>query len=116
MADVEPFLELVREVFGNEPEAINLWIRGQRSVSAVHKDHYEVRKTGEGLNWLRDCRGDTKHGMLMSYALCAVKKFCTDKISLFLGFVYFNLSDPVYGMLCLAPRIAFFVLLDSDVE
>ena len=106
MADVEPFLELAREAFGNDPEAVNLWIGDQRSVSAVHKDHYEVRNTVVELKWFHDCRGDTKHGMLISYALCALRNLCTDKISLFLEFV--NLSDPANGMLSLAPCIAFF--------
>ncbi|CAM9885504.1 unnamed protein product, partial [Scytosiphon promiscuus] len=39
--DVEPSLALAREAFGNEPDAVNLWIGDDRSVSAVHKDHYE---------------------------------------------------------------------------
>lgn len=43
MKDVEPFLALARETFGNEPDAVNLWIGDDRSLSAVHKDHYEVR-------------------------------------------------------------------------
>lgn len=42
MEDVEPFLALAREAFGNEPDAVNLWIGDERSLSAVHKDHYEV--------------------------------------------------------------------------
>lgn len=42
MADVEPFLHLAREAFGNEPDAVNLWIGDERSMSSVHKDHYEV--------------------------------------------------------------------------
>ncbi|CAN0008064.1 unnamed protein product, partial [Pylaiella littoralis] len=41
MEDVEPFLALAREAFGNEPDAVNLWIGDERSLSAVHKDHYE---------------------------------------------------------------------------
>ncbi|CAM9627582.1 unnamed protein product [Sphacelaria rigidula] len=41
MSDVEPFLELAREAFGNEPDAVNLWIGDDRSMSSVHKDHYE---------------------------------------------------------------------------
>lgn len=41
MADVEPFLHLAREAFGNEPDAVNLWIGDERSMSSVHKDHYE---------------------------------------------------------------------------
>eukprot|EP00903_Cladosiphon_okamuranus_P016618 g15329.t2 len=41
MEDVEPFLALAGEAFGNEPDAVNLWIGDDRSVSAVHKDHYE---------------------------------------------------------------------------
>ena len=43
MKDVEPFLALARETFGNETDAVNLWIGDYRSLSAVHKDHYEVR-------------------------------------------------------------------------
>lgn len=43
MEKVEPFLELARKAFRNEPDAVNLWIGDERSVSAVHKDHYEVR-------------------------------------------------------------------------
>merc|ERR1719221_2224372 len=27
--------------FGNEPEAVNLWIGDERAVSSCHKDHYE---------------------------------------------------------------------------
>lgn len=42
MAEVEPCLEVAREAFGNEPDAVNLWIGDDRAVSAVHKDHYEV--------------------------------------------------------------------------
>lgn len=42
MEDVEPFLEVAREAFGNEPDAVNLWIGDERSKSSVHKDHYEV--------------------------------------------------------------------------
>ncbi|CAM9165656.1 unnamed protein product [Ectocarpus sp. 12 AP-2014] len=41
MEDVKPFLALAREAFGNEPDAVNLWIGDDRSLSAVHKDHYE---------------------------------------------------------------------------
>lgn len=50
MEDVEPFLALAREAFDNEPDAVNLWIGDDRSMSAVHKDHYEVcgRTTKEG--------------------------------------------------------------------
>lgn len=46
MEDVEPFLALAGEAFGNEPDAVNLWIGDDRSVSAVHKDHYEVSVSG----------------------------------------------------------------------
>lgn len=52
MEDVEPFLTLAREAFGNEPDAVNLWIGDDRSLSAVHKDHYEV-----WLGWLSEPRG-----------------------------------------------------------
>lgn len=57
MEDVDPFLALAREAFGNEPDAVNLWIGDDRSLSAVHKDHYEVRFcTGVG--------GVCEHGTL----------------------------------------------------
>lgn len=48
MEDVEPFVALAGEAFGNEPDAVNLWIGDDRSVSAVHKDHYEVSTSGFG--------------------------------------------------------------------
>jgi len=38
--DINP-LSFAQEAFGNEPEAINLWVGDSRAVSAVHKDHYE---------------------------------------------------------------------------
>ena len=34
-------LALGLEAFGNEPEAVNLWIGDQLSISTLHKDHYE---------------------------------------------------------------------------
>jgi hypothetical protein len=41
--DVPSSLPLVDEVFGNpETEAINLWIGDERSVTSLHKDHFEV--------------------------------------------------------------------------
>ncbi|CAM9247938.1 unnamed protein product [Choristocarpus tenellus] len=39
--DVEPCLGFAKEAFGNEPDAVNLWIGDDRAVSSVHKDHYE---------------------------------------------------------------------------
>lgn len=48
MEDVEPFLALAREAFGNEADAVNLWIGDERSLSAVHKDHYEVVNSKDG--------------------------------------------------------------------
>lgn len=42
MSDIDPSLPLVDEVFGGcAPEAVNLWIGDERSVSSIHKDHYE---------------------------------------------------------------------------
>lgn len=40
--DVPAFLELGKEAFGNEPDAVNIWIGDERAVSSMHKDHYEV--------------------------------------------------------------------------
>ncbi|KAH7485289.1 hypothetical protein KRP22_006442 [Phytophthora ramorum] len=39
--EVPPALELAIEAFGNEPEAVNIWIGDERAVSTMHKDHYE---------------------------------------------------------------------------
>ncbi|KAI9910934.1 hypothetical protein PsorP6_011104 [Peronosclerospora sorghi] len=39
--DVPPAMELAVETFGNEPEAVNLWMGDERAVSTLHKDHYE---------------------------------------------------------------------------
>lgn len=36
-------MELAVEAFGNEPEAVNIWIGDERAVSTMHKDHYEVK-------------------------------------------------------------------------
>lgn len=42
MSDVAPSLPLANESFDClEPEAMNIWIGDQRSVSSVHKDHFE---------------------------------------------------------------------------
>jgi hypothetical protein len=38
--DVDESLCLARAAFGNDPEAVNIWIGDERSVSSVHKDHY----------------------------------------------------------------------------
>lgn len=39
--DVPSAVPLGCAAFGNEPEAINLWIGDDRAVSSCHKDHYE---------------------------------------------------------------------------
>ncbi|KAF1326924.1 putative phospholipase, partial [Globisporangium splendens] len=39
--DVPAYLELAKVAFGNEPEAVNIWIGDERAVSTMHKDHYE---------------------------------------------------------------------------
>lgn len=41
LSDIDPQLPLAVEAFRNAPEAVNLWIGDQRSVSSLHKDHYE---------------------------------------------------------------------------
>lgn len=41
--EVPPAIELAVEAFGNEPEAVNIWIGDERAVSTMHKDHFEVR-------------------------------------------------------------------------
>lgn len=41
IGDVPASVPLAVEAFGNEPEAVNLWIGDERSVSSCHKDHYE---------------------------------------------------------------------------
>jgi jumonji domain-containing protein 7 len=34
---------LAQDAFGqSEPEAVNLWIGDHRSISSLHKDHFEV--------------------------------------------------------------------------
>lgn len=42
--EVPPAIELAVEAFGNEPEAVNIWIGDERAVSTMHKDHYEVSR------------------------------------------------------------------------
>ncbi|KAJ0401295.1 hypothetical protein P43SY_001826 [Pythium insidiosum] len=39
--EVPPCIDLAREAFGNEPDAVNIWIGDERAVSTMHKDHYE---------------------------------------------------------------------------
>lgn len=39
--DVPAAVPLGVEAFGNEPEAVNLWIGDGRATSSCHKDHYE---------------------------------------------------------------------------
>lgn len=41
MDDVPLSIDFARDAFGNEPEAVNLWIGDDRSLSSCHKDHYE---------------------------------------------------------------------------
>mmetsp|Transcript_7864 Transcript_7864/g.7927 ORF Transcript_7864/g.7927 Transcript_7864/m.7927 type:complete len:501 (-) Transcript_7864:10-1512(-) len=42
MEDIQPSLEIADEAFGmQQPEAVNLWIGDERSVSSLHKDHFE---------------------------------------------------------------------------
>lgn len=36
-----PVLSRHKQVFGGKPEAINLWIGDERSVTSFHKDHFE---------------------------------------------------------------------------
>ncbi|KAF0699872.1 Aste57867_9582 [Aphanomyces stellatus] len=41
MPDVDATIAFAAEAFGNDPEAVNLWIGDERAVSTMHKDHYE---------------------------------------------------------------------------
>ncbi len=42
LEDIDLYVPLAREVFGCDyPEAVNLWIGDERSVSSMHKDHFE---------------------------------------------------------------------------
>eukprot|EP00929_Paragymnodinium_shiwhaense_P003128 TRINITY_DN103535_c0_g1_i1.p1 TRINITY_DN103535_c0_g1~~TRINITY_DN103535_c0_g1_i1.p1 ORF type:complete len:405 (-),score=95.85 TRINITY_DN103535_c0_g1_i1:288-1406(-) len=41
LEDVPDCIKLAAEAFENEPDAINLWIGDERSVSTCHLDHYE---------------------------------------------------------------------------
>lgn len=42
MEDIDVFVPIAHEVFGTDyPEAVNLWIGDERSVSSLHKDHFE---------------------------------------------------------------------------
>jgi peptidyl-lysine (3S)-dioxygenase / protease len=42
MDDIDLFVPIAQQVFGtDEPEAVNLWIGDERSVSSMHKDHFE---------------------------------------------------------------------------
>uniref|UniRef100_A0A7S3R0P9 JmjC domain-containing protein n=1 Tax=Dunaliella tertiolecta TaxID=3047 RepID=A0A7S3R0P9_DUNTE len=41
LADTQPELSWANEIFGGPPEAVNLWIGDDRSVTSYHKDHYE---------------------------------------------------------------------------
>uniref|UniRef100_A0A7S0S0S7 JmjC domain-containing protein n=1 Tax=Chlamydomonas leiostraca TaxID=1034604 RepID=A0A7S0S0S7_9CHLO len=39
--DIQPRISWADEVFGGSPDAVNLWIGDDRSVTSFHKDHYE---------------------------------------------------------------------------
>ncbi|GIL73316.1 hypothetical protein Vretimale_4886 [Volvox reticuliferus] len=39
--DIRPGMPWAEEVFGDPPEAINIWIGDERSATSFHKDHYE---------------------------------------------------------------------------
>lgn len=39
--DIDESLALGNDAFGGAPEAVNLWLGDERSVSSTHKDHYE---------------------------------------------------------------------------
>ncbi|DAZ93002.1 TPA: hypothetical protein N0F65_006518 [Lagenidium giganteum] len=40
-AEVPSCLPLGKETFGNDPDAVNIWIGDERAISSMHKDHYE---------------------------------------------------------------------------
>ena len=39
--DVPDTIHFATEAFGTKPDAVNLWIGDERSVTSLHKDHYE---------------------------------------------------------------------------
>eukprot|EP00938_MAST-03A_sp_MAST-3A-sp1_P002057 g2057.t1 len=39
--DVPDSVHFATEAFGTKPDAVNLWIGDERSVTSLHKDHYE---------------------------------------------------------------------------
>ncbi len=39
--DIDSDIAWASEAFGEKPDAINLWMGEDRSVSSLHKDHYE---------------------------------------------------------------------------
>lgn len=41
LPDVPPSVSFATEAFGRDPDAANVWIGNDRSVSALHKDNYE---------------------------------------------------------------------------
>ncbi|RMZ53402.1 hypothetical protein APUTEX25_004890, partial [Auxenochlorella protothecoides] len=41
LVDVAPELGWASEAFGNQPEAVNLWVGDERSVTSWHRDPYE---------------------------------------------------------------------------
>mmetsp|Transcript_9416 Transcript_9416/g.12297 ORF Transcript_9416/g.12297 Transcript_9416/m.12297 type:complete len:347 (+) Transcript_9416:72-1112(+) len=41
MNEIGENITIAHEAFGNDPEAVNIWIGDERSVSSMHKDFYE---------------------------------------------------------------------------
>ena len=39
--DIDPELQWASQAFGASPDAVNLWIGSDKSVTSFHKDHYE---------------------------------------------------------------------------
>ena len=39
--DIDPELQWASQAFGASPDAVNLWIGNNKSVTSFHKDHYE---------------------------------------------------------------------------
>lgn len=46
VADIEPSLPLADEAFGAQPEATNIWIGDERSVSSMHKGRAGALSSG----------------------------------------------------------------------
>lgn len=41
IADLPDCIDFAQKVFGNPPDAVNLWIGDERAMTTMHKDHYE---------------------------------------------------------------------------